>query len=116
MKHQAALLIILGLLCSQSDADQSDTPMLLHDPFASPFQKNHYSPAQQTTPWAPQLTSTLRAGNNSMVVISGKVVQLGETVDGYQLMEVHESSAVFEKNGQKIRLNLEKNDDVSAAY
>lgn len=115
MKLRVALLIIFGLPSSQAGADQSGVPMLLHDPFASPLQKNHDSPAQKI-PWTPRLTSTLRAGSRSMVVVSGRVVELGESIEGYRLLEVHEGSAVFENNGQKIRLNLENQDDVSAAY
>ena len=59
-----------------------------------------------------RLTATLRAGKNSMVIVDGKTIKLGETVDGFHLIDVKEHSAVFSKNGQPLILELDKTDEI----
>ncbi len=54
-----------------------------------------------------QLFATLRAGKNSMVNIQGRLVQLGEEIEGYKLMQVNDRSAIFAKNEQKVHLSLD---------
>ncbi len=54
-----------------------------------------------------KLTATLRAGNNSMVSIQGKIVLLGEKIDGYKLVEVNDRTAVFVHDNQRILLSLD---------
>ena len=59
-----------------------------------------------------RLTATLRAGRNSMVIVDGKTIKLGETVDGFHLIDVKEHSAVFSKNSQPLILEIDKTDEV----
>jgi hypothetical protein len=54
-----------------------------------------------------QLFATLRAGKNSMVNIQGKIVQLGEEIEGYKLVEVNDDSAVFANSEQRVFLSLD---------
>ncbi len=92
---------------------------LLHDPFKKP---ERFLPATQNPVTGHKeenlfqtnsmLTATLRAGRNSMVIVDGKTINLGETVDGYQLIDVKEHSAVFTNNGQQHILEIDKTDEV----
>jgi hypothetical protein len=86
---------------------------VLHDPFRKPAipQQNVVEPeilkpsAQQE--WVPKLTATLRAGRNSMANVNGKIIKLGETINGYRLVKVDERSAVFVKNKQRKKLMID---------
>lgn len=55
-----------------------------------------------------KLFATLRAGENSMVNIQGRIVQLGEEIDGYKLVEVNDRSAVFVNSEQQVHLSLDE--------
>jgi hypothetical protein len=61
---------------------------------------------------ASKLTATLRAGRNSMVIVDGKTIKLGDIIDGYQLVDVKELSAVFTKNSQLHTLEIDKTDEI----
>ena len=54
-----------------------------------------------------KLFATLRAGKNSMVNVQGKLVQLGEEIEGYKLVEVNDRSAVFANSEQRLLLSLD---------
>jgi hypothetical protein len=54
----------------------------------------------------PEIRGILYAGNNSLVNLSGKIIALGEEVDGYELLEVSENQAVFLRNGETLTLSL----------
>ncbi len=54
-----------------------------------------------------QLFATLRAGKNSMVNVQGRIVQLGEEIEGYKLVEVNDYSAVFANSKQQVHLSLD---------
>ena len=54
-----------------------------------------------------QLFATLRAGKNSMVNVQGRIVRLGEEIEGYKLLEVNDHSAVFAKSEHRVHLSLD---------
>ena len=54
------------------------------------------------------LTATLQAGRNSMVIVDGRTIGLGEKIDGHRLIKVLERSAVFTKNKQRLILKIDK--------
>ena len=89
---------------------------VLHDPFHKP---NVIAPApvagqaandnDDIEPiWKPKLSMTLRAGRQSSANIGGKIVKIGEKIDGYKLIEVQERSVTLVKKGQVIHLNLDE--------
>ena len=41
-----------------------------------------------------------------MVVINGRIVREGESVDGYRVIEIHEEDVVVNQNGQSWRLEF----------
>ena len=48
-----------------------------------------------------ELRATIQAGPYSMVNVGGEILMLGDTLDGYRLVQVGETEAIFEKNGTK---------------
>nr|WP_179210281.1 hypothetical protein [Crenothrix polyspora] len=90
------------------------TIRVLHDPFQRPAisQKSMAVPETAKTPvqppvWIPQLKATLLAGRNSMANVNGKVIKLGETINGYKLIKVGERSAIFVKNKQHKQITID---------
>jgi hypothetical protein len=86
---------------------------VLHDPFQKPNipQKSIVGPEAEKAPsqqsWSPQLKATLRAGRNSMANVNGKIIKLGETINGYRLIGVGERSAILVKNKQRLQLTID---------
>jgi hypothetical protein len=113
VKPPIIISLSLLLVCYPIYGEQQ---RVLHDPFAKPLLKRipRDNPKKsnagiQLQAWSPRLTSTLRAGDNSMVIVNGQVVKLHEETDGYQLINVEETAAVFLKNSKKIRITLGDN-------
>jgi hypothetical protein len=92
--------------------------VLQHDPFVRPTlgalpaaAAVSGAPARRV-PAAPEgkpkisLHAVLVAGPYSMANIDGVMVRLGESVQGYRLLAVHDRSAVFEKNNAKFTLGI----------
>jgi len=52
------------------------------------------------------LEAVLVSGDNRYAVIGGQTFLIGQTLDGYHLVEVHERSAVFEARGVRVRLGI----------
>jgi hypothetical protein len=112
---KSAFWLLCAWLCSFSVAGEEYPQALraLHDPFRKPAipQQSVAGPeiskpsAQQA--WIPKLTATLRAGRNSMANVDGKIIKLGETLNGYRLVKVDERSAVFVKNKQRKKLTID---------
>ena len=103
---------LLACLCSFSvvGGEYPQAMRVQHDPFQRPVipqpEPEVSKPSAQQA-WAPKLTATLRAGRNSMANVNGNIIKLGETIDGYRLIEVDERSAVFVKNKQRTHLTID---------
>ena len=52
------------------------------------------------------LNAVLVSGADSLANVNGTVVRIGELVQGYRLVEVHDRSAVFEKNNLRFTLDM----------
>ena len=53
-----------------------------------------------------QLTAVLTAGKRGLAVLGGKPVRIGQTIDGFTLVDVAKRSAVFEAEGVRVELSL----------
>ena len=104
-------------------AQQAPARKLAHDPFdrefiqqwlqkaapqaAAPAGAAESAPAP---PPAPVLGGDLRAvmvgGRAPLVNLGGTILGLGESVNGFRLVEVRERSAVFEREGQRYERGL----------
>ena len=86
---------------------------LQHDPFARP-PLTIQAAAPAARPAGPavepkralKLQAVLVAGPASMANVDGVMVRVGDTVQGYRLLAVHERGAVFEKNKTQITIPL----------
>jgi len=54
----------------------------------------------------PLLRAVLAAGRSSVVNLSGIILRIGESADGYRLLSVEEGSATFSRDGEKVVLSL----------
>ncbi len=114
---------LMGVAClSWALADEAQP--LRNDPFARPqlaalASKNPATHSSATTrpdaanpearpevPWSPRLKAVLVAGDGSLVNLDGTIVRLGEEVDGYRLVQVQDSEAIFKKAKQRIVLKM----------
>lgn len=110
-----SFLYLLTFVCSfcVSGGEYYQAIRVLHDPFQKPNipEKNIEEPEAAKAPtqqaWMPQLKATLRAGRNSMANLNGKIIKLGETINGYKLIGVGERSAILVKNNQRLELTIE---------
>lgn len=106
----AGLACLPGLAPAQADG-------LKHDPFARPVLAPRPAPAapvpgdsvKAPVPepvWKPELRAVMVAGPKSIVNVAGVLVRIGEQIDGYRLVEVHEETAVFVNNKKRVTLSL----------
>jgi len=58
----------------------------------------------------PLLQAVLAAGRSSVVNLSGIILRIGESADGYRLLSVEEDSATFSRDGEKVVLSLFEQD------
>lgn len=117
------LFFLAGIFFSAPSLSwDDDAPRLRMDPFARPDLAVKPSTGKAkldgaaVSKWNPVLLSTLRADESSMVNVAGRILMLGEEIDGYELIEVKERSAVFEKAGKRYILEMDAraNDDANS--
>ncbi len=91
---------------------------IIHDPFAMPrLQKKPVLDSEAANSEYKALTkelklfSTLRAGRRSMANVSGRILKIGESIEGYKLIEVYERSIILIKKKQRTRLTLDGTDE-----
>ena len=61
-----------------------------------------------------ELRAVLVAGTKSIVDFGGVILQIGESTNGYRLMEVSEGTATFNRKGEKIVFSLYEPDQVKS--
>jgi hypothetical protein len=113
---RTVLYLSAGLLCLPGLAEaQADG--LKHDPFARPVLAprpasvssvpgNSVMAPVAEPAWKPELRAVMVAGPKSIVNVAGALVRIGEQINGYRLVEVHEETAVFVKNTKRVTLSL----------
>ncbi|MEC5217189.1 hypothetical protein RCH09_002146 [Actimicrobium sp. GrIS 1.19] len=100
------VLIAVLALCSASTLAQG-----LRDPFERPAQApltRSAVPGSAETDWKPDLRAVMLDRDQSLVNIGGKILAVGESVNGYTLVTVRERSAILIKDGIRITLMLDK--------
>lgn len=110
-----SLILFLYFLVNPAFANEAlNAYQITHDPFEMPVLQQNTEPENnviQAPDQAPRiqlrLFSTLRAGKNSMANVSGRILKVGETIDGYTLIAVHERSVDMLKNQQRTHLTLD---------
>lgn len=105
--------VALAQLCALPYAQAQN---LQHDLFARPalssLQRLHPEPPPVSAPqppepaWNPVLKAVIVAGRGSLANVGGVIVGIGGIIDGYRLVQVRESEAVFVKDGKRYTLKL----------
>jgi hypothetical protein len=115
-RSRRVLYISAGLFCLPGLAEaQADG--LKHDPFARPVLAarpasaaavpgNSVKTRLPEPVWQPELRAIMMAGPKSMVNVAGVLVRIGDQINGYRLVEVHDETAVFVNNKKKVTLSL----------
>lgn len=115
-RSRRVLYLSAGLLCLPGLA-AAQAAGLKHDPFARPVLVPRPASAESVpgnsvkapvpdSIWKPELRAIMVAGPKSIVNVAGALVRIGEQIDGYRLVEVHEETAVFVKNTKRVTLSL----------
>ena len=109
--RRVVVLAALGsLLGVAMPAPASPPPMLRFDPFRAPPEApvaaapGRGSDADRS--FRPVLISTVVGGRRSTANLGGEILAIGESSRGYRLLEVRPFEAVFEKDGQRVRLEV----------
>lgn len=115
-RRLAALAVALGFTALALPA-LGQSRVLQHDPFVRP--SVGLLPANVSTAAAAgrvkaapegkprlNLQAVMVAGPQSIANVDGVMVRVGESINGYRLLEVAHRSAVFEKNGAKFTLGI----------
>ena len=108
------LLHITGCMLVIGNATASDI-VLKTNPFLQPVIRTNT--VQSAVPVEDEhnvaemeLRATMVAGQRSQANIGGKVLGLGEEVNGYQLIEVHPLHVVLDRDGQSKEIQIADND------
>ena len=108
-------LLFLALLAGEALAQ---APILKHDPFARPalgsFRPEGAAVARPRAVAPPpedpkrilNLHAVMMAGPSSIANVNGVMVRVGESLHGYRLLEVHDRSAVFEKDNVRVTVDM----------
>ncbi len=88
---------------------------LKHDPFKKPDFLQHVSSKKIEVPQKDilvplqgELRAIINAGPRSMANIDGIIITMGEELEGYRLVGVHDREAVLEKNGHRQILTIDE--------
>lgn len=115
------MVAIPALVMSSALAQQAPPRALAHDPFdrraVQQLMNSIEAPPVASTPApdpvpasAPATIKDLRAvmvgGARPLVNLGGTILGVGDSVDGFSLVEVRERGAVFARDGQRIELVL----------
>ena len=108
-KRRLAIVIVM-CLAQVCHAGQS-VPGLKINPFARPFD-NQVSPADSAAsgqaaqvPFV--LRGTMLAGQHSLANISGVIVSLGEKINGYRLVAIHQREVELLKDDERRILSVD---------
>ncbi len=114
------LCFICGLLATLAASAAAQAPAarkLKHDPFdwsalqqAIEKKPDAALPAAvispPSPPPAPLLRAVMRGPSGTRVNLEGTILGVGESMDGYRLLEVREYSAVFDRSGANIEIEV----------
>lgn len=128
LKTLLAPLLVLNIITMTAYANEL-APELHRDPFVNPLLQQQTSQeeiveavqitesptadpvARESFLWQPELRGIIRSEDIAIANIGGKMVGLGEEIDGYRLINVKERSVVFEKNGKYIPVSLDNTEE-----
>ena len=90
----------------------NDSSVLNTNPFIKPnsllvnTNSNNSNADKQYSQTEIQLHATLYSEDQSLANVNGKIIFVGEEINGYKLISVGEGVAIFKKNGEEITLSV----------
>lgn len=111
----APLLAALLLAATTAAAQSVPSLQMKRDPFdwtalQQAIRKNEpeAAAAAKTAPQSrlPRLRAVMRGPSGDRVNLDGEILGIGDSADGYRLLEVREYSAVFSRKGAAVELEL----------
>lgn len=106
--RSAVLLLPLLLLMGEALAADAGVPLRIN-PFVQPAESRGVDVAQQSGD-SMELRGVVMAGEDSLANIGGRIVSVGQEVDGYRVITVDERKVVLERNGSQRELELRAQD------
>ena len=110
---QNAMLAVAAMSAFATATAQAAEPQveLLRNPFSRPAAAELVASAVNvndvlTMGGNTQLRAVLVAGPKSIVDFGGVILKIGESTNGYRLLEVAEGTATFNRKGEKIVFSL----------
>ncbi|MDH3274229.1 MAG: hypothetical protein OEM99_06765 [Gammaproteobacteria bacterium] len=108
-----AMLVVTAMSTFTSATAEATEPQveLLRNPFARPAITELFAAAASvndvlTRGDNTELRAVLVAGPKSIVDFGGVILQIGESSNGYRLLDVGEGTATFNRKGEKVVFSL----------
>jgi len=107
------LLVLTALLLATPVAADVQLLSLRNNPFTRPPQletkplPSRPVTVQKVEPVELELTATMVSESESMVIVEGELIAVGDSFKGMKLLEVMEGKAVFAAAGKKLTYELE---------
>ncbi|MEE8427920.1 MAG: hypothetical protein V3S33_00260 [Gammaproteobacteria bacterium] len=112
-RHFLLRLSPLLVVCTSGVVADETAYMLQSNPFARPLvekpeQRGSVQEPEPSVLEGLQLRAIMTAGSESLANVGGKIVGIGEEIEGYRLVSVDHERAVFSKHGKLITLTLKQ--------
>ena len=105
-KRVVFILVFIGCTGLNSMAD---SPELFDDPlrppsyrYIAPAENQEFSPQVDTSGWI--LSAVLRSATRTIAVVNGKVMKVGDLLEGYRVTSIMADRVVLEKGKGKVIL------------
>jgi hypothetical protein len=115
-RSRVILLLALGQIALSGAALPAHAAGPQHDVFERPKPRTlkqqdaetvkTLKPAPAPIEWKPELRALISGGETAWVNVEGRILQVGQDIDGFRLVEVQERSAVFVKDNARYTLDL----------
>ncbi|HUT41443.1 MAG TPA: hypothetical protein VM011_08890 [Gammaproteobacteria bacterium] len=106
------LLLVVSLLHAVAQAADGTGPLRIN-PFVQPeVVADEAGPAVSSNEDSMLLRGVMLAGEQSLANIGGKIVGIGQEINGYRLIAVNESNVVLDRDGTRRELGVSKLDGI----
>lgn len=78
------------------------------DPFLSPGEAQWARFVEQISAGVPRPQGVVEREGERFVLVRGRLLRVGDTVEGFQVVEIDSDSVVFDKDGRAVRVRLKQ--------
>ncbi len=99
------LIVVVAFIAGIASA-QDAPPVLRNNPFSRPPSDFVIEDRVSATPIevageVPEVQATMIGSVNRLANVDGRILQVGDEINGYSIVEIHEQYAVFEREGRR---------------